>query len=419
MVKLALYTYSFCALSDELIIQILHFCQYEEILRFSATSKRYYNVITNSVSLQLHIELEVNGLEIINGSRKSAAYSLLLDELLHYRDAWLNLQLGEPTVKISHREMMLWELREGNYAIAFSSVPGASLAPDSLQMSHIDFPGASNPISFRSDFHEFTFDSGQELVALLRTDPTDNTRFEIKLCSVITGLAHPLAQNPTFIVQLDFSVPSLDQEPQAFTLEIMDNILVARVSNVMDPKYEVLAWDWKSGKLLNRIASSSGITDFTFLDKDHLALFSVHKYRNYLRLITFSLYSLSSHICDELSSGPHFHVSKYAHASPIVTFEFPELDDLYAIEPTRFSVRSDPAPGRAMYTRSAGFAHPTALTFITTISVAHVRVFEFPDDQDFFQLRIFINAKFLLRYLLEPASEMDTIIYGTCFTPHV
>ncbi|KAH7345506.1 hypothetical protein B0J17DRAFT_764149 [Rhizoctonia solani] len=409
MMKLTRYSDSFRALSDELVIQVLHFCQYEEILRFSATCRRYNNIIANSIGLQFHIELEVSGLEIINGLRKNATYSLLLDELIHYRDAWLNLQFEEPIEQRSNREMLLWELREGNYAVAFSSVPGTLLAPDSLQMSHIDFPGASNTITFHRDFHEFTFDLGQELVVLLRTDPTDNARLEIQLCSTITRLAHPLAQNPTFIVQLDFSIPSLDQEPQAFTLEIMDNILVARISNLMDPKYEILAWDWKSGKLLRRIASSSGIADFTFLDKDHLALFSVEKYETYLRLITFSLYSLYSHTCDEISNGSYFDVPKYANAHPILTFEFPELDNLYIVEPIGFSVRSDPTPGRAMYTRSAGFAHPTALTFSTTISLAHIRMFDFPDDQDLFQLRVFIDAKLLLHYLLEFRGEMDTI----------
>ncbi|KAG8761103.1 hypothetical protein FRC11_014385 [Ceratobasidium sp. 423] len=269
----------FCGLSDELVIKVLHFCSYEEILRFAATRKRYHNIVANSVSLRLHIELEVNGLEIIKGTRKgNATYSVLLDELVRYRDAWLNLTLEGPTERtlMERDKSLLWELREGSYTVAFSSTPDTLLDPDTLWVSPFDHPGDPNPVAFRDHFHAFTSDLEQDLVALLKVDPdqsvhfffptpprtnrlnTSDTHLQIRLCSATTGLAHPLAQNSKFIVQVDVQVPDPGAEPEAIGIEIMDNIFAARVSDLTSEEYEILAWDWKSGALLLRIGSKTG-----------------------------------------------------------------------------------------------------------------------------------------------------------------
>ncbi|CAE6508322.1 unnamed protein product [Rhizoctonia solani] len=411
MTKFAGSADSFIALPNELVIRVLHFCSYEEILRFAATSKRYRDAILNSVSLQLHIELEANGLEIIKGTWKgNTTYSLLLDELVRYRDAWLHLQFERPTEKTlwKRARMSIWELREGIYGMAFSSTSEVSLGLDSLQMVPIDLADAPDSITFWSNFHDFTYDSEQELVVLLSTDPDDNSRFAIKLCSATTGFVHPLAQKPTLIVQIDFQVPSPEDETQAFITEIMDNIVVARVATLVGLRYEIMAWNWKSGLLLGRIGSSCGTADFSFLDKNHLALLSTEKDGEDLRLVTLSLYSLSPRTCDRMPTDSYFCASEYACARPILTFEFPELGYLFAVDPERLFLRSDPVPGRVAYTKSAGFFHPTALTLNTTLTL--IRPGTALPDGDFAQYRIFIRAASLLRYIPEPPCEESTIV---------
>lgn len=89
---------------DEIIVRILHFCESNSILRFAAvcasavyttidshgnyqTCKKHLEIVTNSISLQLHIELEANGLEIIEGiPNGNPDYSTILKELRRYRD---------------------------------------------------------------------------------------------------------------------------------------------------------------------------------------------------------------------------------------------------------------------------------------------------------------------------------------------
>ncbi|CAE6430324.1 unnamed protein product [Rhizoctonia solani] len=395
----------FDTLSNELIIQVLHLCQCNEILRFATTNKRHYNIISESVSLKLHIELEVNGLYITQGSRsRGGTYSHLLDELVRNRNGWLNLDLEEPVERNSNQVMSLWELREGNYVVAFSSTSKA-WGPDSIQVTPLDLLETPQPVTFSCTFSEFTPDFEQELVALVKTDPNETTRLEVRLCSATTGHPHPLAQNPIFPVQVDFQIPGPGR--QTFTLEIVQDILVVRIADISRDRYEILAWNWKSGALLCRVGSNSGIADFSLLDGTHLALFSVEVDGAGPRLITISLYSIYHQTYGEIPKGQVFHASKYTCARPILTFGFPKLDNSYIVD-SRVIMRSDPIPGRTVYTKSAKFAHCTALTFSIILSLLDL---SYPDVEGRpVHLRIFISAQSLLSYLPESANEDTTIV---------
>ncbi|CAE6535258.1 unnamed protein product [Rhizoctonia solani] len=421
----------FSTLPNELIIRVLHFCSYTEILRFAATGKRYCKIVANSVSLQLHNELEANGLEIIKGSQKeNATYSLLLDELVRYRDAWLNLTFEEPIERtsIKRNQTLQWELHEGSYVVAFSATPSASLGPDTLWVMSLDHLDVPSPVALQTYFHEFVTNLEQDLAVLARVDPdesvlffhsftphtnnpnTSHSCFEIRFCSATTGLGHPLAHNHIWIIRVDFSIPDPEEESDVFTLDIMDNILVARISNLTSEKCEILVWDWKSGAFLLRIGSTSSIADFSFFDKTHLAVFAVDKTGPNLHSIILSLYYMTPCTRDEVPPDSCFCSSKYACARPIMTLQFPELEHFYRVEPSDFSLKSDPTPGRVVYTKSAGFARPTALTFIATLSLFKMSDTRMFDVDPHVKLQIFIDSGPLLRYLFEFAGEEDDAV---------
>ncbi|KAG8753069.1 hypothetical protein FRC11_007747 [Ceratobasidium sp. 423] len=298
--------------------------------------------------------------------------------------------------------MSLWELREGYYVVAFSSAPALAWGPDSLQLTPLGYPETQELITLPSVFHEFTLDFEQELVVLVKTDPNDTTHLEIRICSTTTGLPHPLAQNPIFTVQVGFHIPGPGH--QTFTLEVIDNILVVRIAYIMNYKYEIMAWDWKSGAPLCRIGSSSGIADFSLLDNAHLALFSVEVDQKGPRSIAFHLYSISTY---GIPTGSDFYASEYVCARPTLTFEFPKLDDFYTVS-SRVIMRSDPIPGRTIYRKSTSFTHSTALTFSIILSLLRIAAPE--TDENSVHLRIFISATSLLPYLLESANEEDTVV---------
>ncbi|QRW22849.1 F-box protein [Rhizoctonia solani] len=66
------------------------------------TCRKAYKVLRESISLQLHIELEVNGLEIASIDQSSNAgpdYRSILRELKGYQDAWVNLRFEPEPIK--------------------------------------------------------------------------------------------------------------------------------------------------------------------------------------------------------------------------------------------------------------------------------------------------------------------------------
>ncbi|CCO34639.1 hypothetical protein BN14_08743 [Rhizoctonia solani AG-1 IB] len=153
-------------LSDEIMIQILHFCNYQEILRFAMTCKRCYLLVMTTTSLQLHLELESNGLEIAPGSAEANSnYALILEELRRYHNAWLDLNLDGPHEKTMSGQMVKWRLNQGHYTIVH--LGGAALfGPRSLNSVPLSNPNFGEDITYDQPFHEFYVDRAQDLVVL-------------------------------------------------------------------------------------------------------------------------------------------------------------------------------------------------------------------------------------------------------------
>ncbi|CAE6356828.1 unnamed protein product [Rhizoctonia solani] len=247
---------SFKILSDEIMIQILHFCNYQEILRFGMTCKRCYLIVMTTTSLQLHLELESNGLEIAPGSAEgNSNYALILEELRRYHNAWLDLNLDGPHEKAMSGQMVKWRLNQGHYTIVH--LGGAALfGPRSLNSVPLSNPTFGDDITYDQPFHEFYVDRAQDLVVLADIYAQNNRRAKVELRSAQTGLFHPLACHPTLTLQTDFRINIVRYE--AFFLSVMGNLLAIMIDDDETPSYELLVFDWKSGILINRIRPISG-----------------------------------------------------------------------------------------------------------------------------------------------------------------
>ncbi|KAG8733886.1 hypothetical protein FRC10_012100 [Ceratobasidium sp. 414] len=143
-------------LPDEVVILVLLFCGYTDILLFSATCKRHLDIVSGSVLLQLHIELEVNGLQI---ARDLAAgdvdHLTLLRRLRRYRDSWLDLDFKSPVQQhYGDEDMPLWELRGGVFVKAFSNSATRPHfgKPNSLRLFPLDVPDSSTQVDFDTTF---------------------------------------------------------------------------------------------------------------------------------------------------------------------------------------------------------------------------------------------------------------------------
>ncbi|CAE6521876.1 unnamed protein product [Rhizoctonia solani] len=243
-------------LSPELIIKILHCCDPSTILRFAATCKAYCELVAQSTSLQLHIELEANGLELVKVLKQDTTYSMILEDIKKFRDPWYNLDFREP-VKRPLRETrgILWRLRQGFYIKAFSQSRGQY--SDALQFIPLD-PQALDPppLMFEFTFWAFAADPGQGLAAMISRDTDRCNTCHVHLRSSITGLAHPLAKYPRLSAEFDFEV--VFQSGYTMDIEIMERMVFAKVSNQRPSVYELLIWDWRLGTLLHRISFERG-----------------------------------------------------------------------------------------------------------------------------------------------------------------
>lgn len=399
---------SFNCFPEEIVVRILHFCESQAILRFAATCKSNLKLVTESISLQLHIELEVNALEIIKGSSdRNADYATILADLRRYRDAWLDLDLTPQLVKcVDHPRMVQWDLRDGVFIKDYSA-SGDDDIMDSLELIPLDSPNTPSSVCFHYNFQDFSIDLSQGLAILVGQHPEHLTCAHIHLRSISTGLPHPLAQKSILTAELDFNVSSTwTQEIDTFDIKVMGNLLLTKFTLKLPHRYELLVWSWVEGVLLYRICAS-GVCDFGFLDKEHLVLSSAVYVEELqcLHSIVLLIFDISTSPSNRHSPPDgHFNIPTYSTLEPVLKLEFLRVLGSLQVSPSRFMLRSDPNPGRFIHASSATLScsHSTTLGLLLSLEPRPTETIE--AVQTDLDLCIFISGDHLLEHLKQRKS---------------
>ncbi|KAF8749488.1 hypothetical protein RHS01_10003 [Rhizoctonia solani] len=251
----------FDCLPSELVVRILEYCGYPDILRFSQwissqTCRDHYLLVESSTRLRLQIEIGANGLQwpyrwLAAGGQSQE----LLEKLVQCRDDWLDLRLAAgvslPRTTSSQR-FTLWELRRGVFASAFSVGEHRHLEADALKMIALDSPVTEWTLRFDTTFHELTIDPSQDLLVLAVTQ-TLNPHLhylDISLRSLRTGLAHPSARLGIIPFRVPFSLSPHHIYSTVSLSVTNDVLLVSLIANTTELYSNVLAIDWKAGVLL-------------------------------------------------------------------------------------------------------------------------------------------------------------------------
>ncbi|CAE6534027.1 unnamed protein product [Rhizoctonia solani] len=384
----------FSDLSNEVIIHILHCCPYKTILRFSSTCKRNYEIIINSVSLRLHIELEVNGLEVVKSSAMKSTQiisSSILGELHRYRNAWLKPDLNIPVERpVGHPKVLRWELHGGAYFKAYSSFAPQD-CPDSLQIIPLDSVLLPPPVKFCTKFHRFTADPSQDLAILVAAiperftaDPSQDLAIlvaaiperpnyvQLHIRSLATGQPHPQARRPDLTIEFDFEVSVLSNSTVCYAPEVQGSVLAIRFDSDVKRTYEILAWDWKTGSFLHRISSRNGACASRFIDSSYIVVFSAtlpSSGGRLLRDVALSIYDISTPTQHNVEGDSHFRVPNYPTLNPTMIFNFPKLRNSHSVFSISFMASSDPVPGRAVYTSSVSLAYSRSITLGLSLSL--------------------------------------------------
>ncbi|KAL5632756.1 hypothetical protein ACGC1H_005639 [Rhizoctonia solani] len=247
--------------------------------------------------------------------------------------------------------ILLWELREGSFISAYSTIHGRKLA-DAIQVIPLDSQELPKPIKFDFTFHEFTIDLSQKLVVLAVVDSHPQDHVQVLFRSSETGLSHPLAQQPLILVLLGF--PILHKETSSITLEIMGDILVAKFADIKSLSYEILIWNWKTTSLLNRISSRTGVCDLGFLDRQNLIMYHAAPSDGSTALRAVSLRVYQNFLSPSENRTTHhntytFVSNDYSSLDYTFSFVFPEIHPSVSILPPALALRSDPIPGRLVH----------------------------------------------------------------------
>ncbi|CAE7141544.1 unnamed protein product [Rhizoctonia solani] len=406
------------------------------------TCKRNYNLVKNSACLQLQIELEANGLEIAGLVSKNASYQQILEELIRYRNAWLDLDILPPVSRpMKEDNMKCWQSYEGHWLLGFSdSDTEDNSKPDSLQTINLDSSTLPPAVNFQTEYDQFTVDPSQQLAVLLSENQEELRILHIHLRSSVTGQPHPLARRPTLTATLPEGFEahlSRGLKRLRFGPQIVGSTLVVNVGSPQEWTFCVLVWDWMAGVLLGHIPCRDAFCDIGFLDNRHLIAYTAYHHepdsdnesdsddeshspsesgeRERVLHIQLSLYTIpyvkSYHNADPTGQYDVFCSDTLC---PRVFFNFPSLRDGFDIVPHRSLLWLNSPPGCITHTsRSAQFARPKVPTLALTLTLTKRGYFgtsfhtEGAHIADIYY-RIFVDTRCLLKHV--PVGERQKTV---------
>ncbi|CAE6445131.1 unnamed protein product [Rhizoctonia solani] len=356
-------------LPSELVVRILEYCGYVDLLRFSQTCRDYSLLVGTSARLRLQIELGANGLQSPRRWLAAGGQSQeLLENLVQCRDDWLDLRLtgGEFLPRTtSGQRFTLWELRRGVFASAFSMGEHRHLEADALKVITLDSPVSEWTLKFDMTFHELTIDPAQDLLvlAVTRTTSSQSHFLDIRLCSLRTGLAHPSAK----LGLVSFAVRYCLTPHHIYStvsLSITNDILLINlIANSSEISSNVMVIDWKTGALLVHTGWRLGMRSAMLLHDDCLLVFetvisSMEEMEgatigkpDSLELFVYDQLRTAESYYDDDSDQSRTHPSNLLSRQPreeTLRFGFPVLFPNVFILATDFLVRAAPVSDRAL-----------------------------------------------------------------------
>ncbi|CAE6500935.1 unnamed protein product [Rhizoctonia solani] len=334
-------------LATELVIQILQNCNdSRSILRFSATSWRYFDLVKNSTNLQLRIELDSNEMDIVGGLHDHWSF---LQKLRQYQDACIDPKPNKP--KHTYVRGLKW----ARYAELCGGILWLNPRCGPWRMLHL------SDMRVELTNHDTRFQNlslEQDLFVLLSSndDQTHPTSVQIQLLTCTSGLPHPLARHPMLTVTLRAGARYFRSLFQSHSARNLLAVIFPYHQN--DVGSDILVWDWLLGTLLHRIAQPAAChCECIFLNDSHLLVYtsiSSHTYHGRLCYAPLLLiYPVSMPTSDPHCTGPIFALGSIPAREPCLQLEFPELLEQSSSSSTCLLSHRHAALGANLRTRKA------------------------------------------------------------------
>ncbi|CAE6419606.1 unnamed protein product [Rhizoctonia solani] len=350
-------------LPDEIIVRTLHLCSYRTILRFAGICRQYRALVSNTASVQLHVELDASGMEIQRGkSPSSEGYESMLSDIRSYRESWQNLKLETTFQKTHYTTSGPWTIHNGIFVKGLSSDFTFGSGADSLLILPLHLTSHPSPLHFNFTFNAVEVDLSQELAVLVGfdryADDFTSSRARVNLVSSVTGDPHPAASLTTFSVTLEeFELKFGVRNP---SFAIMREILLISFSDTRTERYTIFTWNWQAGNLLHVISDTGILYGTSFLDQGHLAVLvgtSTPRVQK-LCLLVYAIHSTSL----ERPANPDASTTSVTSITPTLQLDFPRLRRNISISPdpsgANILVQPDFIPGRPIQIGSTAFSYP-------------------------------------------------------------
>ncbi|CAE6411766.1 unnamed protein product [Rhizoctonia solani] len=265
--------------NDVLTIMILCM-ELQSILALSKTCRMFYEIIHNSTTIQLYLELAADQVVLNTKLRQTRRSVEWLEELLRVRKGWLNLQMTAlPPIKLSYEDNEMLSAVQSGVFTCGASTPGE---PDGINRVKIvklpHFPSTLRRKDGNSPSEACSVSvvSNSNYISAFRSCPEQDLMILGSLTSrgpcltvhtISEGAPHPLARSHQLGFQTDRFMGFAIHDPLPIQIhgDLVGTLLCSGRTGPELLQWEVLIWNWKTGALVFRKSTTSQSTAFTFL----------------------------------------------------------------------------------------------------------------------------------------------------------
>ncbi|KAF8880302.1 hypothetical protein BD779DRAFT_1763142 [Infundibulicybe gibba] len=261
----------FYTLPTEVLTRVLSFLPGIDLESCKLINRDVRDTISSSALLRYIIAADLAGVE--DNPHSNLSISEKSTMLAQRELSWRRFQPDFiQSINVDYPTAGIYDFTNGIYFAAASNRPWLhylelpTVSSQALAWSHIQAGTHHTIIDMAISIYE------SDLIAIIMRfpDPSLHTRFRIELSfrSFRTGDIHPLASQPTILIELT------SQPDPLISIEIVGDLValaVVHYDNVAKPDDQVSVWNWKTGASLIRVNAPCGThPSVTFLTEDIL-----------------------------------------------------------------------------------------------------------------------------------------------------
>ncbi|KAJ1309038.1 hypothetical protein OPQ81_004719 [Rhizoctonia solani] len=320
------------ALPNDVLTIIILCMELQSALALSRTCRMLYDIIHNSATIQLYLELAADQTILNTRLRPTRRSVEWLEELVRVRKGWLDLQMTAlPPVKLSYEDNEMLSTIQGGVFACGAGSPGQCNGINRVKIVKLPhFPSLPQGDSIsHSEVYSLSEVSNSNYISAFRSCAEQDLMILGSLTgrgpcltvhTISEGTPHPLATSHELTFQTDRFMTFAIHDPLPIQIhgDLVGTLLCSGRTGPELLQWEVLVWNWKTGALVFRKSTTSQSTAFTFLSTSSYILAEQQGTKAYL-------------LVGDIEAD-----SEMSTDTPCFKFELPELSPGWGYGPLYF-----------------------------------------------------------------------------------